>query len=425
MLAAGFSIGAASGLCYILEFPVSVGSSLVENYVSVDIAMLSPGQSLASDIFDGENLLLRQGHTITDAFIATLHERAITRVNISPEVADELIDNSVLGYAPEGEERRIEHSLGDIIKFEAGVFEKSEIETAVEPAILSEVTECVTDVFTRISEGGKLDITDLKRPLTEMIQQAIRHPNAAVKLLDVAHYDEYTFRHSVNVALLFLALSRDIYPMHRLINLVIGAVLHDIGKTRIPMSILNKPGKLTADEFEIVKSHASMGAEILRQHGGFVKEVIDIAHYHHERWDGTGYPKGLKGVQIEKHVQIAAVCDVYDALTTSRSYKTKMDFYSAMNIIASNSGTHFSQEAVALMVRKIGLYPVGSFVLLSNNQIAVVKQTDEIKIIRPIVCTLFDADGNPVSPPREVDLGKEDELVIVRGVPVQEVVSRR
>ncbi len=395
------------------------------NYVSVDVAVLPPGQTLASDIYDGENLLLRQGYEISEAFIATLKERGISRVNVSRAVADELIEESVLGYSPGAGAVDIDLSLEEIREAETGIFEKANIESAVEPKILSEVTECVTDVFTRIAEGGKLDITDLKRPLTEMIQQAIKRPNAAVKLLDVAHYDEYTFRHSVNVALLFLALARDVYPMHRLMNLVIGAVLHDIGKTRIPMSILNKPGKLTTAEFELVKSHASMGAEILKQHGGFVKEVIEIAHFHHERWDGTGYPKGLKGEQIEKHVQIAAVCDVYDALTTSRSYKTKMDFYSAMNIIASNSGTHFSREAVALMVRKIGLYPVGSFVLLSNDQIAVVKQTDEIKIIRPIVCTLFEADGKPVSPPREIDLGRVDDVAIVRGLPVQEVVARR
>ena len=393
-----------------------------KKYVTVDIAVLTPGHSLASDIYDGENLLLRQGMVISDSFIQTLKERRITHVNIAQNVASELVSDSLLGYAPEGEKDLIEFSLEELRERESDLFEVSKIETVVEPELLGEVTSCVTDVFTRISEGGRLDVSKLKQPLLEMIQQAIARPNAAIKLLDVAHYDEYTFRHSVNVALLFLALSRDTYPMTRLINMVIGAVLHDIGKTRIPTSILNKPGKLTKEEFELVKSHASLGADILRQHGGFVREVIDITHYHHERWDGSGYPKGLKGPQIEQHVQIAAVCDVYDALTTSRSYKTKMDFYSAMNIIATNAGTHFSHEAVKLMVRKIGLYPVGSFVLLSDGHVAVVKRTDEFKIIRPVVCTLYDSDGRPVSPPKEIDLGIDLDLSIIRGLPIQEVV---
>ncbi|MEP0813380.1 MAG: HD-GYP domain-containing protein [bacterium] len=385
-------------------------------FVEIDASALKSGQVLASDVFDGDSLLLRAGTKITDGFLAALHKRGITRVEVSGETAGML--KSRAGEASGKDSLEAERHTLELI-------EESGIQLSVDPEVLEEVSDCMEDVFTRLTQGMQVDLNIIKAPVAKAISQSLSRPNAAIKLLDVKHYDFYTFGHSVNVGLLFLALCRDQFPAAEIEKLAMGAVLHDIGKTKIPLEIIRKPGPLDAHEWNLIKKHPEFGAEILEEHGGFCEEAVWIAHQHHERWDGGGYPRGLKGDETHLVGQLAAVCDVYDALTTTRSYKPKMEFHDAMSIIVQGSGTQFSPRAVRTICSTVGLYPVGTFVMLSDGSVGVVRAVNAMVLVRPEVMLLYDERKRRIAPPKRLSLESSQDLTIARQLTSAEVGAMR
>ncbi|MEP0813379.1 MAG: HD-GYP domain-containing protein [bacterium] len=391
----------------------------------IEIEYLMPGMVLASDIFDGDNVLLRSGTAVTQEFLNSLKRRGVEKIVVSDAVAADIkVQQSTMMGGETAARPALdipEHLETELAANERDILSSAGVETAVEEQLLLETSECVEDVFSRLNEGNLESLNALKGPVSEMIKQSVSKPHAAVKLLDVEHFDQYTFRHSVNVGLIFFTVAKSHFPAEELEELMLGAILHDVGKVKIPREIIQKEGPLTREEFALMKKHPEYGVEMLKDYPGLSEKALDIVLSHHERWDGRGYPNGLLEDEITWIAQIAMVCDVYDALTTTRSYKAKMDFHAAMSIIVQGSGSHFSKKSVRALCTTLGLYPLGTFVLLSDRTVAVVKQVNEDALARPIVTVIYNEDGTKLPAPRDLNLAITPDLSIIRPITVHKL----
>jgi HD-GYP domain-containing protein (c-di-GMP phosphodiesterase class II) len=197
----------------------------------------------------------------------------------------------------------------------------------------------------------------------------------------------------------------------------IGGLLHDIGKVRIPIEILNKPGPLSEKEFEIMKQHVMHGDCILRQTGNIEEDSICVTAHHHERLDGTGYPEGLKGDEISPFGQMAAIVDIYDALTSERCYKNPMAPTDALRKLFEWSDNYLNRDLVERFIAHLGIYPVGSVVRLQSGFIGVVVDHGEKGLLYPVVRALYDTRKEKEVSPFDIDLAKRgaeenaDEIV--------------
>jgi putative nucleotidyltransferase with HDIG domain len=184
----------------------------------------------------------------------------------------------------------------------------------------------------------------------------------------------------------------------------IGGMLHDIGKMRVPDHILNKPGKLTDPEFEIMKSHVALGLETLRQTEGISRTVVQVAGEHHERFEGSGYPERIQGKEISELGRMAAIVDVYDALTSNRVYHKGMEPPAALTKLFEWSDHHFDPELVQHFIQAIGIYPVGSLVRLASNRLAVVMEQGAQGLLFPKVRVIYDIQRGRKLAPLDIDL---------------------
>jgi HD-GYP domain-containing protein (c-di-GMP phosphodiesterase class II) len=233
-----------------------------------------------------------------------------------------------------------------------------------------------------------------------------------VQLSNIYSTDNYLYAHSVNVGIysaalgMALGLNRD-----QLLDLGIGAMLHDIGKTQIPLEILNKPGKLTDEEYTMMKDHSMLGYEMLKEHPDIPLISAHCALQHHERLDGTGYPRRLKGSEIHLFGQIVGIADVYDALTTNRVYRQAYLPHEALELLFTSTG-QFDSELIRKFRDNVAIYPLGLTVTLNTGEVAVVVDINTKFPHRPILRVLKDGGGTDVLVPYEVDLSQDLTLTI-------------
>ncbi len=241
--------------------------------------------------------------------------------------------------------------------------------------------------------------------LVERIADSLaRNPDALLSISRIKQKDQYLFQHSVASGVIMGAFARAMQlPVDTIRDLVMGGLLHDIGKTQVPLNLLQKPAKLTADEFAIVAEHVAFGRQILLELNDIPKCVIDIASHHHERWDGTGYPNSLKENQIPLEGRMAAIVDVYDALTANRPYKSAAEPAVALKKILEWSDHHFDKQLAQQFIRAMGIYPVASLIQLDNGLVGVVIE-QSAKLLRPWVRIFYDINKKRYVQPHAVDL---------------------
>jgi putative nucleotidyltransferase with HDIG domain len=280
-----------------------------------------------------------------------------------------------------------------------------------------DVVKQVDSVFHNIREEDDIRpeimnaISNMGRELTEDL---LRNPSVAFSLGKVHDADEYTFVHSFNVAVLTGFLANKIHPSDRdyLQKVVIGALMHDIGKAKIPIDILNKPAPLTKEEFAVMQQHPGMGVELALKSGVSDKEIIAVIADHHEKWSGKGYPNKLRGKEIPEAARIAAVTDVFDALTAKRVYKNPMSSRNAISIILKDVGNHFDTRIARELLVSIGLYPPGSIVSLSDGRVGIVVTGGGKDLVRPVVMIKKAKKIHEETTPTFIDLKHEDSLCI-------------
>ncbi len=271
--------------------------------------------------------------------------------------------------------------------------------------IVTETRETVYDIMGDVRLGRSINTTAAKKVVADMVDSVIRNPDALMCLNQLKDKDEYTALHSLRVCVLALAFGRHLDLTDEELNLLgIGALLHDIGKMKVSNDIINKPGKLTDEEFALMKSHVPHGVNILEQTHGISPLSIEVARYHHERYAGGGYANGSKGDQIGLFGSIGGIVDCYDAITSDRSYHIGMSAHDALTKMYSWRGRDFQPLLVEQFIQCMGIYPIGSVVELNNGSIGVVVSINRARRLRPKVAMVLNADKTPFTPSRVVDL---------------------
>jgi HD-GYP domain-containing protein (c-di-GMP phosphodiesterase class II) len=257
--------------------------------------------------------------------------------------------------------------------------------------------------------GRALNMEAVSEMVESMADSILRSPDAITSLSRLKQFDEYTFFHSVNTSILALSVGRHLgYARTALLQLGTGMVLHDIGKMQIPIELLNKPGRYEADEFEIMKQHVLRGAEILSHTTGLTDTFLKPTLEHHERVDGTGYPHRRPKADLSEFGRIAAIVDIYDAVTSDRCYhKGKTPHETLQLLYQLGTRGHVDGALVQQFVQVVGVYPVGSCVSLNVGETAIVKQFNHHAPIQPVVLLITDKDGHHRSTPVDLDLSAQ------------------
>ena len=272
--------------------------------------------------------------------------------------------------------------------------------------VYQQALETTREFIHEAKAGRNIDVGRVQESVNEMIDSVFRNRDSMVALLKLKTYDEYTFTHSLNVAALAIASGRQIgLSRGQLLNLGLGAIFHDVGKIAVPEHILNKPAKLTNDEFAVMKTHPARGAAIIvKQAANVNASVISVVRHHHERLDGTGYPDGLTGDELDPFHMICGMSDVYDALTGDRIYRKAMAPHDALKVIFSLRDKHFPQSWVERFVQCLGIYPPGTMVKINTGEICVVIETNHACLIRPRLKMARNARGQEALLERVIDL---------------------
>ncbi len=274
--------------------------------------------------------------------------------------------------------------------------------------IVTETREAVYTIMDDVRLGRSINTAGAKKIVANMVDSVIRNPDALMCLNQLKNKDEYTALHSLRVCVLALAFGRHLDLSDEELNLLgIGALLHDVGKMKVPNEILNKPGKLTDEEFTLMKGHVPRGVEILEQNHGISRASIDVARFHHERYAGGGYAQGAKGENIGLFGSIGAIVDCYDAITSDRSYHTGMSAHDALKKMYSWRGRDFQPLLVEQFIQCMGIYPIGSVVELNTGGVGVVISINRKRRLKPKVALVLAPDKTPLSPVRVIDLMQE------------------
>ena len=293
----------------------------------------------------------------------------------------------------------------------------------VEETTRSDAIRKVYDTFHDLEDTGELDPAVLTPTAQAILRNALENRENLVQLTDIRLHDNYTFGHSVNVAVRSAILgSLGNVSGDDLVNLIIGALLHDIGKLIIPQHILTKPGQLSEQEFYIIKMHPEAGRLKLQDLSTPSAEVLaTIAGQHHEHIDGRGYPDQLAGDQIHLFARIVAIADVFDALTSARSYKPAYRPHTAYRIMTKCSPGQFDEKLLNLFFDSVAIYPVGT-VLKTTMGYAIVKKTELGNTLTPTICVFGDLNGDALQQPYTIDLRKFPPDTIVSALEEMELI---
>jgi len=261
-----------------------------------------------------------------------------------------------------------------------------EQEITVVKELRKEVASAVEQVMKKVRDEKKLDVERAKHVVSNMTESILRNPNAFLWMRMLKDRDSYTYAHCMDSSALAIAFGRYMgLSRAELEDLGIGALLADVGKTQVPQELLNKPGKLTDEEFQLVKKHVEHSVRIMQKVPGLSKTSIAIAATHHERFDGSGYPRGLKGREIPVLGRMAAIVDCYDAITSDRPYRRPLSAHEAVRRLYDWRGSAFQSELVEQFIQTLGTYPTGSIVELSTGQVGIVVSQNRLRRLRPKV----------------------------------------
>jgi HD-GYP domain-containing protein (c-di-GMP phosphodiesterase class II) len=284
-------------------------------------------------------------------------------------------------------------------------------------ALCKQGKERVQSMFNEVRLGRAVDAETCLPLVQDIADSVFRNPGALVSLARLKTQDDYTYMHSLAVCALMVALGRELgLSADRCREAGLAGLMHDLGKAAMPLEVLNKPGKLTEDEFAIMRSHPLRGHEMLVEGRGATDVVLDVCLSHHERMDGTGYPHRVPGEAISLVARMGAVCDVYDAITSNRPYKAGWDPATSIAAMASWKG-HFDPRVFKAFVRNLGIYPVGSLVRLQSGRLAVVIEQNPQNLVTPRVKAFFSTKSNLPIPAQVLDLANASDKLVGREDP--------
>ena len=291
--------------------------------------------------------------------------------------------------------------------------DKASVEQEIAPARTAYAggSSLMREVFASVKVGRALDAERVTAAVTTMTESVLRNPDALLLYSQLREKDDYTVAHSLDVCLYMIAFGRFLQLERGQIEFLgyLG-LLQDIGKVRLPSELLEKPTRLSVEEFERAKLHVSYSVEILRATPGLPRDLPRLAALHHERHDGSGYPRNLRAPDIGMIGSIAAIADTFDALTLRRPYAEPVAPSAALNMLYKWRGVFFDAQLVEQFIRCIGIFPVGSLVELNSGEVGVVIAQNQVKRLQPRVMVIRDAAGNPLRPHKLLDLSREPKV---------------
>lgn len=350
---------------------------------------------LAKEVYSAEDqVLLKAGTELDQRHIDKLNGFQIRHLCILQPLGDDLSDEEIQQLQAEENARQ----------------------TCVE------AVEIVRQVMTDVRMGETLDFPKVRDTVADLCTKLIKD-DRLFRYIDNLHlYDEYTFAHSIQVSVFTIIIGKALHCSRPALEEIgTGGMLHDIGKTKVPLELLNLPRQYSVEEFAIMQNHPRYGEEILRETNGIPEIVIRMAGEHHERYNGTGYFRQLKGDQIHPYSQITALADVYDAMTTTRTYRPALLPQQAIEFLLTGIGTFFNPDLCQLFIKHVAIFPIGCVVQLTNGLIGKILEVDEKIPTRPVVGIIGKTKLMRIT--EVVDLRQRQDLLIARAIPQSELVA--
>jgi len=283
--------------------------------------------------------------------------------------------------------------------------------------VLYRSKQAITALFTEARLGKAIDSEQCLPIVDEVTSSLARNPSAFVSLARLKTKDDYTYMHSVAVCGLMVALARHMgLADDEVREAGLAGLLHDVGKMQMPLEVLNKPGALTDAEFDVMRSHPERGFELLKDGAKVPAVALDVCLHHHEKMDGTGYPHKLAGEQISLMARMGAVCDVYDAITSTRPYKAAWDPAGSLQRMAQWKG-QFDPVVFQAFVKSVGIYPTGTLVKLQSGRLAVVVEQNFASLVTPRVKVFYSTKSSMPIPVQLIDLATTNDRIMGREPP--------
>lgn len=346
----------------------------------LSIDNVKEGMRVARNIFSAEgHVLLTEGMTLTPGYIERLQELGVASLYI------------------------IDDQIGRI-----------EVDELVTVQTRIHATRIIKETMTNIKSDHGWDSGKVVETVNQIMEELIANRHIVYNLVDIRAMNDYTFSHSIAVCILSLMVGvMANFGYHKLKELGIGAILHDIGKVFVSERILNKTGPLTPLEYLEVQKHTIFGYESLNNNDHIPKVSAHVAWQHHENYDGSGYPRGLKENMIHEFARIVSLADVFDALSTDRIYRKRFLPHETIEFIRDKGKSRFDPEFCKIFLQRVAPYPVGSTVLLNTGERAVVVKTSRELPARPVVKVIINKAGESVSQPVDIDLKTDLTVFIV------------
>jgi len=270
---------------------------------------------------------------------------------------------------------------------------------------LESATNKVAMIMDNLKAGDNLDVGAVRNAVQPVLESVIRNSDALLWVSEMQKKDEYTYAHSIDNCALGIAFGRHLgLYKEDMRNLAMGLLLMDVGKVKVDDGILNKAGTLTVEEFDKMKEHVHHGVDLLRNTPGINESIIHIVLTHHERYDGSGYPHGLKGKQVPVFGRIAAIIDCYTAMTSTSIYRTAIAPHKALQTIYNWRNKYFQDELVEQFLQCVGVYPTGSLVEMSTGEVGMIMAQNRVQRLKPKIMMLLDENKRPYEVSKIVDL---------------------
>lgn len=308
--------------------------------------------------------------------------------------------------ALDGELRKIcGHPKRDNVYRDASSVEE---ELVIAQEVHKQASETVAEIMRHLQVGQTLKLAMIHNVVADLMQSILRNPDAFSWLTHLKKKDGYSYTHAVDSCALAITFGRHLgLPRESLISLGTGALLFDVGKTRLPDGLLNKPGRLSPEEYQVMKKHVAYGVEIVAHISHSGMEMVDMVRAHHERFDGSGYPNGFRGADIPLFGRIAGILDCYDAITSDRSYQRAISPHQALRVLYNARDKAFQEELVEQFIQCLGVYPTGSLVELVSGEVAIVIAQNRVRRLRPKIMLILGHDKVALNDFETIDLDRE------------------
>ena len=370
------------------------------NTVKIPISQLRTGMFVVEIISGKKGVSVKsEGYVLSPNAISKLEKSGVTHVCVDPDKDKNkpIEADPSLNIRTDEEEKPPTQELSPKVSLE------HEMKTA--SALYGNAKELQAKVLEDIANGRLFDLDDARTQTDAIVDSIFRNQDALACMARLRLKDEYLIEHSLNVSILTTIFAKHLGEKREIIEqLALGAFLHDVGKVRIPDHILHKPGRLTAEEYDEMKNHVTLGVELLQDSPQLSHLAMAMIKEHHERLDGTGYPLALKGKQISKYGRMIAIVDSYDAMTADRVYKSGMHPINAFKKLRQGDEFTYDASLVESFIQCLGLYPVGTLVKLDSGKLGLISRLNPTKPLKPCVKVFYNTRMSQAIPIEEIDL---------------------